>query len=141
MAGEVLLGYDGSEGAKAALPEALAIAKAFAVPLVVAFGYEPSPLGGEVADIRKTIQAHGRAVLDEAAAAAAAIDASVPVQTVLVDDRPAEGLAREGESRQARMIVVGGNGRGPIAGTLLGSVSYRLLHRATTPVLVVQPES
>ena len=39
MAGEVVLGYDGEPGSRAALQTAVAIAGAFKRPLVIAFGY------------------------------------------------------------------------------------------------------
>ena len=45
MAGAVLVGYDGQEGAVAALHTATAIAAAFDQPLVVVFGYRPAPPG------------------------------------------------------------------------------------------------
>jgi nucleotide-binding universal stress UspA family protein len=35
------------------------------------------------------------------------------------------------------MIVVGTRGEGPVAGALLGSVPYKLVHRSSIPVLVV----
>ena len=49
MAGEIVVGYDGQEGAVAALRTATAIAAAFKRPLVIVFGYRPAPIGGEVA--------------------------------------------------------------------------------------------
>ena len=42
-------------------------------------------------------------------------------------------------SANAAMIVVGTHGHGPAMGALLGSVSNSLLHKATTPVVVVPP--
>ena len=48
MSGPIVLGYDGSEGAKAALAEALALAKALGTSITLAFGYEaPAFYAGE----------------------------------------------------------------------------------------------
>ena len=42
-----------------------------------------------------------------------------------------------GDEHDALVIVVGTTGRGPITGSLLGSVTYQVVHRSTRPVLVV----
>ena len=42
MAGDIILGYDGSDGSRAALRVAVTVAKAFDAPLTVVFGYEPT---------------------------------------------------------------------------------------------------
>ena len=142
MSGEVILGFDGSEGARHAVGEAVALARAFDSPLVLAFGYEPPATGGEVADLRKAVEAHGQEVLRAGARLAAEADASVPVEAILVDQRPAESLVDLAAERGARAIVVGLQGMGPIKGAILGSVTYRVLHSAPCPVLVVQaPEA
>ena len=65
------------------------------------------------------------------------IDPTVATEIVLIAERPADGLVNLAEARGAEMIIVGGNGRGPLAGAILGSVPYRLLHRSSVPVLVV----
>ena len=39
--------------------------------------------------------------------------------------------------RGAMAIVVGATNRGPMAGALLGSSTYQVVHRSTRPVLVV----
>jgi nucleotide-binding universal stress UspA family protein len=44
---------------------------------------------------------------------------------------------RAADQYDAMTIVVGSAGRGPIAGALLGSVTYQVVHRSTRPVLVV----
>ena len=60
----------------------------------------------------------------------------------LVNDRPAEAILRAADQYDALAIVVGAAGRGPIAGALLGSVTYQVVHRSTRPVVVVpSPES
>jgi nucleotide-binding universal stress UspA family protein len=65
-----------------------------------------------------------------------AADRGVTAERVLVEARPVEGLIGPADERDARLIVVGASGEGPIAGAILGSVSYTLLHRSHVPVLV-----
>lgn len=139
MASEIVLGYDGSAGAKAALPHAVALAAAFKVPLVAVFAYGVNPVGGVVGDVERETEKVGQASLDEATAAAKALDASVTVVQVLAAAAPVEALSKLSEERGARMLVIGGNGHTAMVGTLLGSVGYKLLHHTVTPVLVVHP--
>jgi nucleotide-binding universal stress UspA family protein len=142
MSGEVILGFDGSDGARHAVGEAVAMARAFDSTLILAFGYEPPVTGGEVADLRKAVEARGEEVLRAGAKLAAEADASLPIETILVDERPADSLADLAAQRGARVIVVGHGGMGPIKGAVLGSVTYRILHSAPCPVLVVKaPEA
>jgi nucleotide-binding universal stress UspA family protein len=142
MSGEVILGFDGSEGARHAVPHAVEMAKAFDAPLILAFGYEPSAMGGEVADFRKAVEARGQQVLQEGAGLVKSIDAELPVEVVLVGERPSDSLADLAAQRGARVIVVGHRGMGPIRGTVMGSVTYRILHNSPCPVVVVKaPES
>lgn len=137
MAGEVLVGYDGQDGSKAALAAAIRVAAAFQRSLVVVFGYQPSPIGGETRDLRESVRSVGEEITAEAVAHAGQLDPSVTVEAELVDDRPAEALLRAAEEHDALMIVVGAAARGPVAGALLGSVTYNIVHRSTYPVLVV----
>jgi len=137
MAGEIVLGYDGQEGSDAALRTAVAVAAAFKRPLVVAFGYAPTAMGGEVAAISEKVEELGASITAEAIAKAKAIDPSVEVKAELVNDRPAEAILRAADTYDALAIVVGATGRGPIAGALLGSVTYNVVHRSRRPVLVV----
>lgn len=137
MAGEVIVGYDGEPGSHAALETAVAIAAAFERPLVITFGYAPAPIGGEVADLSQAVQDIGEKITSEAVDRAHAINASVDTRVELVNDRPADALLRAADAYDALAIVVGSAGRGPIAGTVLGSVTYQVVHRAKRPVVVV----
>ena len=137
MAGDIVLGYDGSEGSKAALAVAVTVAKAFDAPLMVVFGYEPNPMGGETADYKAQLERIGQSLLETAVADARTLDASVAVEPVVAPLRPAESLLEAAAERQARVIVVGGTGERPIMGAILGSVPHKLLHRSPVPVLVV----
>jgi nucleotide-binding universal stress UspA family protein len=137
MAGEIILGYDGQEGSRVALRTAVAVAAAFKRPLVIVFGYAPPPMGGEVGDLAKSVRALGETMTAEATQAAHTLDPTVKVKVELVNDRPADALLRAGDECDALAIVVGAAARGPMAGALLGAVTYQVVHRSTRPVLVV----
>ena len=137
MAGEIVLGYDGEPGSRVALQTAVAIAAAFKRPLVVAFGYAPPPMGGAVLDLSKKLEDLGTQFTTDAVQRAHDIDASVEVKVELVNDRPADALLRAADQYDALAIVVGAAARGPIAGAMLGSVTYQVVHRSTRPVVVV----
>ena len=64
-------------------------------------------------------------------------EAEVELEVELVPQKPADALIALAEEREARMIVVGTHGEGPLASALLGSVPHKLLHRSRVPVLVV----
>jgi nucleotide-binding universal stress UspA family protein len=137
MAGDIVLGFDGQPGSVAALKTATAIAAAFKRPLVIVFGHRPAAIGGEVSDLGKAVREVGKGLTDDAVALAREQDASVDVQVEIVDLRPADAVLEVADEHEALAIVVGTTGRGPIAGTLLGSVTYQIVHRATRPVVVV----
>jgi nucleotide-binding universal stress UspA family protein len=63
----------------------------------------------------------------------------VEVETVLTYDSPAGALVAA--SRWARLVVIGSRGHGIVGGTLLGSTSLQLLHRAESPVLIAHPST
>jgi len=137
MAGEIILGYDGQDGSKAALRTATAIAAAFDRPLIVVFGYMPIQVGGDTRDLSEAVRDLGEGITSEAAQLVKAADAAVEVQVELVEDRPAESILRAADAHEALAIVVGSAGRSPVTGTLLGSVTYQVVHRSTRPVVVV----
>jgi nucleotide-binding universal stress UspA family protein len=133
MAGELVLGYDGSEGSKAALREAARLSQGLGSPLVIAFAYGVSPLGGEVKDLSDALLERGRALTADALAAA-----GVEARAELVDDHPAPGLVALAEQLGAQMIVVGSHGEGPLKGAIVGSTPHKLIQLSSVPVLVVR---
>ncbi len=135
MASTIVLGYDGSDCAKAALQAAVDTAQAFGDRIVVAFGAGVYPIG-EDSDHLRLVRKMGADWADEALAAirtAGVTDA----ETTVVDARPAEALLKVAADRSARMIVVGTHGEHPLTGAVLGSVPHKLLHLSHVPVLVV----
>ena len=133
--GQMVVGYDGSDGGRAALDAALSLARELGDRVVLVFGYAPPGIwGGEVADHEEAIEELGERLMGEARERAAGSGVEVDVE--LVPKRPAEALLDVAETREARLIVVGSGGEAPLTGAILGSTPYKLLHIARRPVLV-----
>jgi nucleotide-binding universal stress UspA family protein len=141
MSHGIIVGYDGSECAKAALSAGLEVGRVYRETVTVAFGYELSPVGGEIHDYHLALRELADKRLAEAAQLAAAdsrgADYAPPVETIVVEQSPAEALVALAEARDARVIVVGTRGQRPLHGALLGSTPHKLLHLSRRPVLVV----
>jgi nucleotide-binding universal stress UspA family protein len=135
MSAGIVVGYDGSDCAKAALRVAVEVAKAYGESVTIAFGYEISPVGGELHDYHLALRDLATQRLQEAKALVPGDD--VPIDAVIVERAPAQALVELADERDARMIVVGTRGERPIQGALLGSTPHKLLHLADRPVLVV----
>jgi nucleotide-binding universal stress UspA family protein len=134
--GQVVVGYDGSDCSKAALAEAVALAKGLGDGLVLVFGYAPPGIwGGEIAEHEEAIEEYGEKLMAEAKARAESDGIEVEVE--MVPKRGAEALADVAAVRDARAIVVGSYGEAPLKGAIVGSTPYKLLHIAERPVLVV----
>lgn len=136
--GEIVVGYDASDAAKAALAEAIRVAKAMGLPVRLAFGFEaPAFYTGEAGRQRDVIEGIGTEALEDGLAVAKGIDSSVDVTAETVSARPAEAIIAMAERDGARMIVVGHHEGGTVRGAIMGSVTFKVLHNAPCPVLVV----
>ena len=134
----IVVGYDSSPYAKAALLRAVELAQAFggAVTLVHAFDAERF----SAADYRLTLrEKQGEAMqnaLEDLQAAGRTV-ANLKVDTILDTGHPAEVLVKAAETKGADLIVVGSRGLRALGRIMLGSTSDRVLHLAKVPVLVV----
>lgn len=133
--GVLVVGYDGSECASAALRAAAEVARGMGDRIVVGFGYDPGGPGEEYTATRDAIRKVGERVTAEALEQAK--PEGVEVEVALVAERPTEALIALADQHDARAIVVGSFGEHPIKGALLGSVPHKLLHLSERPVLVV----
>jgi nucleotide-binding universal stress UspA family protein len=134
--GTQVVGYDGTDGARAALDAAVGLAAGLGDGLVAVFAHATSRLGGEVRDYDDAIREHGRGVLEEARSIAR--EAGVEIELVLREQSSAEALIAVADEHDARMIVVGSYGERPLKSALVGSTPTRLLHLSERPVLVVR---
>jgi nucleotide-binding universal stress UspA family protein len=64
--------------------------------------------------------------------------AGVPFEAIREWGAPAEKIITIAEHNNADLIIMGSRGLGGFASLLLGSVSDRVLHHATCPVLIVR---
>jgi nucleotide-binding universal stress UspA family protein len=135
MSAGIIVGYDGSECAKEALRVAVDVGRAYGEPVTVAFGYQVSPVGGEVHDYHLALRDLATKRLQEAKALVG--DDAGQIDAVIVEDAPAAALVQLATERDARLIVVGTRGERPLHGALLGSTPHKLLQLSDRPVLVV----
>jgi len=129
----VVVGFDGSDNAAAALRWALDFADSDSTVDVVA-AIEVAPWLGE----RETREKFPEEVAEQERMLTAAIDAvdvEHRAERSLVLDSPRNALGEA--ARAADLIVVGARGRGVIAAEFLGSVSTSLLQDSPIPVVVV----
>ncbi len=136
MPSPIVVGYDASDNAAAALDEAVRVAKLDGAKLLVVFAFEiPAAWGGETGDYRRAVKELGEQTLEHASGRLAGTGADFELE--LVPERPAEALVHVAEREGASTIVVGTHGSHPIKGAILGSVPHKLLHISPVPVLVV----
>lgn len=132
----VVLGYDESPGAEAALHAAIQVAQRYGEELILVYGAAPpGGMGEEFKSHRDALMEMGRTATAHALEKAAAAGVTASVQ--LVDAKPADALVQIGNQVDATVIVVGTEGESPIRGAMLGSTPHKLLHLANRPVLCV----
>jgi nucleotide-binding universal stress UspA family protein len=132
----LVLGFDGSDVADAALGVAVDLAGRLGEDLVVVYAVAPpGRRGEEFRELERAVEEMGRSVV--AVAQRRVEDAGVPAEVVFAHERPAQALLDVAHQRGARLIVLGTHGESAVKAALIGSTTYRLLHQTDVPVLVV----
>jgi|1186.fasta_scaffold639850_2 nucleotide-binding universal stress UspA family protein len=138
----ILVAFDGSDGAWAALHRAIEIAqRERALLTIAAVVPEPSPWIGlglvTVPYSRETLLRDAQRAMEQALAAARdEVPATVSVTTRLLSGRPARALRRLIDHDDFDLVVTGPRRRGRIHGR---SVTRSLLGRGRASVLAVRP--
>jgi nucleotide-binding universal stress UspA family protein len=152
LSGPTLIGYDGSDGAKAAIRSAALLLPGRAVLVVYAWS---SPVrrsfAGEALLATPAAEVHDVTVdLDRFFEEQAGEEAEEGAALAREHGLDARGLAIESASgpwrtlvataraEGASVIVAGCRGRGALASTVLGSVASGLVHNAELPTLIVR---
>lgn len=151
--GPVLIAYDGSDNAKAAIERAGAVLQHG--PAVVATAWTsfedaaPAALlalpGNMVREGTETLDEANRETAEELAAEGAELARAAGFDA---EPRAARSkgpffaaLIHLADELDARAIVAGSRGRSTIAAAVLGSVSTGLLHHTSRPVLIVRDDA
>lgn len=136
----VVVGVDGSPVSTRAVDFAYRMASSLGEGLVAVHSWtEPVRMGaGEMLPLiyeTALVDREEQRVMSESLAGCGERWPDVPVERRVLREHPVRALVEAG--RNARLLVVGTRGRGPLRSLLLGSVSHGVLHHADGPVAVV----
>ena len=132
----LVVGFDGTEGARTALVEAVTLAGELGAGIHLVFSYSTGRLGGELRDLDAAVAERAKEVLAEGLALAG--EHGAEATTAFRREDPAEGLIAAADELDARYVVVGSYGERPLKSALVGSTPTRLRHLCERPVLVVR---
>ncbi|GAA1694581.1 universal stress protein [Nonomuraea maheshkhaliensis] len=136
----VMVGYDGSEHAEAAMEYAVEHARAHGARLDVLHAWRTPAFSPYMAAYNSYLatlyQDEVRAVADSVARWREK-NPDIEITQETLSGHPVGLLA--GAATTADLVVVGSRGRGGFASAVMGSVSHGVLHHVTCPVAVVRP--
>lgn len=130
---------DGSESSKKAFDKSVFLAqkcnsKLYVVHVVLDWEY-----GGDSAatfELIDELRAKGSELLQQCKKQAR--QSSVQVETVLEQGDYAHEIIEVAKRKDCELIIMGSRGMSPIKELLLGSVSLKVMHHASCPVMVVR---
>ncbi|KJR49226.1 UspA [Desulfosporosinus sp. I2] len=139
---KILVATDASEYSRRALKDALELAKTFGGEVELLFvmyireAYWGYNVAYSVLVSPEEIEDAGELALE---ATLKGIDVGdVPLKKKVVQGYPATMILEEVQKEGIDLVVMGSHGYGLIAGSVLGSVSQRVLQQAECPVLIVK---
>jgi len=136
---KILVAVDGSESSKKAFDKSVFLAqkcnsKLFVVHVVLDWEY-----GGDSAatfELIGELRAKGSELLKQCKNQA--LQSSVQVETVLEQGDYAHEIIEVSKRKDCELIIMGSRGMSPIKELVLGSVSLKVMHHASCPVMVVR---
>jgi nucleotide-binding universal stress UspA family protein len=136
----ILVAYDGSAGARVALKQGIALAKALGAELACVLVEEPLPHYAaslsEVKGAKETIDEHFRVLAKEARDTAAL--AGVDLDAIVRQGHEVETIVNTAKEGGFQLLVVGYHGHSAIFGRILGSTAQSIVRLAPCPVLLAK---
>lgn len=141
----ILVAYDGSRGADAAIDAGVGLKRVCGAELLVLTIYRHHSLleasfsmdrPNDRGNMDEIMRGHAREVAEAGKKRALRAGAG-EVRSFIKSGQPARGIVAFGEEHDADLIVVGSRGLGSVEGFLVGSVSHKVTSLAECPVLVV----
>jgi nucleotide-binding universal stress UspA family protein len=137
----ILLATDGSPHAERAADVAIGLAKSLdGAQVTILHVSSEAPSRGQLLEARLDV----KSVLHEAAHRALVqteekfVDAAVPYRLEVALGDAAHKIVEVSHRGEMDLIVIGSRGLGTMSAVLLGSVSQRVAHDATCPVMIVK---
>ena len=133
----IIVAFDGTDGARAALARGAELAgrDGGSLTLVRSVAEEGGPIPPAQAPNPEVVT-EARHELDETIGS---LDPELSASPWIVAGPAGEAILSVADEIEPDLIVTGSRGRGPVARTLLGSVSGHLVNNASCDVLVVHP--
>lgn len=136
----ILVAVDGSDCAKRALEMGIEFAQKFGAKLTAVNVFTPpylppEPYASVSATLEESVRKYGETVANEAATYV--LSKGIQSDWVCATGAPAEIIVDTAQAQGCDLIIVGSRGRGAVKRALLGSVSSRLAHISTVPLLIV----
>ena len=139
MFARILVAVDGSESSKKAFDKSVFLAqkcnsKLYVVHVVLDWEY-----GGDSAatfELIEELRARGMELLEQCKKQA--IQSNVQVKTLLEQGDYAHEIIEVAKRKNCELIMMGSRGMSPFKELLLGSVSLKVMHHASCPVMVIR---
>jgi len=136
---KLLVAVDGSESSKKAFDKSVFLAqkcnsKLYVVHVVLDWEY-----GGDSAatfELIDELRSEGKELLERCKKQA--LQSNVQVETVLEQGDSAHEIIEVAKRKDCDLIIMGSRGMSPIKELMLGSVSLKVMHHASCPVMVVR---
>ena len=133
----IIIGYDGSEGAKGAIEFAGKYFSDRDAIVVTAFEDWPPAVHGDTVQIDDATRAKAGATAEEGAALARQAGIKAEPHTVYAAEKAWQSIIDVADKLDAGLIVVGSHGYNGLRPLVLGSISHQLAHHAHQPVVAV----
>jgi nucleotide-binding universal stress UspA family protein len=137
----ILVPTDGSESSRLAFSHAIKLAKISGAEIfLLHVTFTPQVYWGNnlaygVTINEKELQELGNNIIE---ATLKDIETDSKVTTIIVSGSPAQKILKLINEKNIDLVIMGSHGHGPFSGAFLGSVSQRVLAKATCPVMVTK---